>query len=446
MLLLPKQTKDDGQSTFLSLLCADCRYHFHVKTEKLYSRELDDETHPSHMLIPVCHKSGVDFQDRKTEYLDIMGYAQFICAAEDCFFTVEITVMPPKLTTQQVDMLKDDHRIMNNMRHARAEDPQRYMDVSDTWYSGTTIPTLAQYLDDRLQKPTGGILKVKKRNKRFKVSFGDDFDDLLRSLGFEDAVDDDGEECWYIREPEKSQDDAWIGSRRSHLEDTLEELRALMPQLNTTPAWAKLLDAFPGSLPRRETDLKTAKNILEEDLALLGCLPEFSPKWFSWAAILLARLCPSRRDEFLDAGIRCIQERSEDASMSIIIYKSQFDGMASLDPRVKAAFDFFGASLEDGEDFSRIMKKYDIMIEADSSLPFSAKAYSHLEIIGSYLGTDIPGSGDSSEAKSLMSDAKYVMSDSAACRLLNIETNYPADMIRDFAINAVRKYCSPFPG
>ncbi|KAI3325718.1 cysteine proteinase [Xylariaceae sp. AK1471] len=443
MLLLPKQAVKDKHTSFLSILCAECRYHFHVDAKKTYSRDLDDTKHPSHMLIPVRQWFPADYQDRKSEYFTDVGKAEFICAAEGCFYTVSISVVPPKLTAEQVAMLNDDNRILRNLQHAREEDPQRYIDVPDTWAAGTAVPTLAQYLEDRLAKSSGDVLRIKKRNKRFRVAFGKDFDDLLRSLGFEERTDDDGEECWYITEPTAlttlTINATVTHTRKAHLQDILEELRTLFPNSKTTPAWTELLEAFQGYLPRREVDLITANKISEDDLALLGCLRECSPRWFSWAATLLASLCPPRRDEYLDAGLRCIQERSEEASLSIIMYKSQFDQMASVDRQVQAAYEFFGASLEDGKDTNRILNKYRTIIEADPSDSFRAEAFQHLEVISNHLGADLLGDvarGDSLAVPTpSIGSSNRRMSIGSASRLLNVETGFTAEMIRDFAVN-----------
>ncbi|TGJ79643.1 hypothetical protein E0Z10_g9120 [Xylaria hypoxylon] len=412
LLLLPDQTFEDADQSFLSILCAEY-----------------NSKHPSHMLIPF----STDSKDRKH------GDAEFICAVEDCLYTVKISVMPPKLTTRQIAMLRDDDRILRNLQLARKEDPQRYLDIPDTWCAGSTVSTLARYIEDRLAKPSGDILKIKKRNKRFCVSFGNDFDDLLRSLGFEEKIDEEGEECWYITEaqPFLTGSPTPVNSRRAHLQDTLEELRTFLLGSNTTPAWAKLMDAFPGSLPRREADIITSSAISEDDLITLGCLKEFSPQWFSWSAILLATICPSRRDTFLDAGLRCIQERNEEASLSIIIYKSEFDQIPSVDPKVGVAFEFFGASLEDDED--RILSKYNDIVNDDIAGSFKYEASRHLKIIGNYLGADrlsdaVRGTSVTIASQSASSNSKR-MSIGSATRLLKVDAAYTAELIREFAAN-----------
>ncbi|RYC60041.1 hypothetical protein CHU98_g6166 [Xylaria longipes] len=435
MLLLPDQTYEAKDRSFLSILCADCRYHFYLEPYKSCTKDFDDTTHLSHMLIP-----------SPTDSLDGPGTTAFICAAEDCLYMVKVTVKPPKLTPTQIGMLQDDSRILRNLQLAQADDPQRYSDMTPLWAAGSTVPTLAKYIEDRLSKPHDDILKIKKRNKKFNVSFGRDFDDLLQSLGFEERSDEEDEECWYITPPELIPTglSTPVDSRRAHLQDILEELRTLLSGSNTTPAWEKLTDALPGSFPADEVVLPLGKMILEDDAVLLGCLRQFSPQWFSWAAILLADLCPSRRELFLDAGLRCIQERSEEASLSIIMYKSQFDQVPSVDAQVQSAFAFFGTSPEDGgKDTDRIVNKYRTMVEALESETFKGEAFRHLEIISNYLGADLLGDvarGDSLATRppSVISSNRR-MSIGSACRLLKIDGDYPANLIIEFAAVAEKK-------
>ncbi|KAI1820095.1 cysteine proteinase [Xylaria intraflava] len=434
MLLLPDQTYDKEDECFLSILCAECRYHFHVQIYKGHNGALDDSSHPGHMLLPVPQEFLGNHQGHTHKTDD----SQFICAVEDCFYMVKLSVMQPKLSIEQINKLQDDHRMLLNLQRARAEDPQRYQDVPDTWATGSTVPTLVKYIEDRLAKPAGHVLKIKKRNKKFRVAFGDDLNDLLRSLGFEERIDDEGEECWYITEPEAvpAGRPTPVHTRRAHIQDILEELRTLLP-LNNTLAWEKLTNTFSGYLPRRDIDPATTRGLSVADTTLLGCLREFSPQSFSWAAILLAGLCPSRRDEFLDAGIRCIQERSEEASLNIIMYRSKFDEIPFVDPQVQAAFEFFGASLKDSKDTDRILNKYRTMVEADTSNSFRSKASQHLEVISNHLGADLLGEvarGDSLATPSIRPGSRR-MSIASASRLLKVDSNYSADLIRDFAGN-----------
>ncbi|KAI1125239.1 cysteine proteinase [Nemania abortiva] len=436
MLLIPDQTSENTDESFLSILCADCRYHFHVKTYNARSRPLESTKHPSHMLIPLT----ADPQD----HAHGVGDAGFICAVEDCFYMVNISVVPPKLTTEQIGMLRDDKRILRNLQLARTEDPSRYADIPDTWSAGSAIPTLVRYIEDRLAKPSGEVLKIKKRNKRFRVTFGKDFDDLLPSLGFKEEIDEDGEECWYITEPEPSSAKlpTPVNTQRAHLQDTLEELKTLSSNSSTTPAWKNLMAAFPGYTPRNEADLVSIE-ISTEDIALLGCLRESPPPWFSWAAIVLAGLCPQRRDIFLDAGLRCIQQRSEEASLNIIMYKSKFDQMPAVDPKLQEAFDFFGVSAENAaKDPHHLLEKYRTLLDSDRGETAKSEGTEHFQTITNYIGTATPGDHSAIHPHPT-GLKKRRMSIGSASRLLNVDASFTAEMIRDFANNLIESVGRP---
>ncbi|KAI1360197.1 hypothetical protein F5Y08DRAFT_54704 [Xylaria arbuscula] len=427
MLLLRDQTYDTQDEAFLSLLCAESRYHFHVHTYKTGARSLNDE-HPTHMLIP-C----------PTDQRDRPGVArEFICASDDCLHMVKISVLPPIFHPWQIDLMRDEERVRRNLEEARKEDSIRYADFPAAWCSkSSTITTLAQYIEDRLKKPIEQVLKIKKRNKRFRVSFGTDLDGVLSLLGFEERLDEDNEECWYITEPNPI-DGSYtpVNTRRAFLQDALEELRSLLHAAPTTPAWSKLMTTFPGYTARPEVNHTAVKEITEEDLSAIGCLREFPPQWFSWAAIVLAGVCPSRRDAFLDTGLRCIGERNEDASMRIILYKSEFDHTHSSDPKVKAACDFFGIYPKSAEDSKLILNKVRNMLDVNASQAFRTEALQHLETIDSTFGFDL--SCEVARSDSLTTAASSArpnsrrMSIRSASRLLNVDASYTADMIREF--------------
>ncbi|KAI1812437.1 cysteine proteinase [Poronia punctata] len=434
MVDIPHQSHKNSEGSFLSILCAECRYHFHIKTHETHSRTLDNVEHPSHMLIqshtdPLGESKGCGSKHKK-----VLSTAHFICAVPKCYHTVSISVMPPKLTLQQIHLLNDNGRITRNLKQARTEEPQRFADIDQKWCSDSTIPTLVQYIHDRLQKRPDEVLRIKKRNRKFRVAFGNDFDDFLRSLGFEERIDDDGEECWYITAPEPDTQPFAPFTRRAHLQDTLEELRIFSPRLQTKPAWAGLMATFASALPSSQADLHSGAKIPEEDLALLGCLREFSPHWFSWAAILLASLCPKRRDELLDAGLRCIQGRSEEAALNIVVYKSNFDQKPTVNPEVQAAYDFFG---EGEKDTNRILDKYQAIVSSEADDSKKTEAYQHLLVLSAHLDKDLLI--DAARGVSLAEPPPPIhingrrMSINSASQLLNVETNFTAEMIRDFA-------------
>ncbi|CAJ2509246.1 Uu.00g142720.m01.CDS01 [Anthostomella pinea] len=457
------ERKDTG-ICFVSSVCTQCRYHFHVKNDTRHSRTFDKE-HPKHMLIACEQKTKDDLRRERTGYNEIIGYTRFICTADDCLSTVEVFLMPPKLSNDEVDMFKDPNRVLRNLQRARADDPDRYNDVGDG-YGADPALTILKYLTDALLRPHGsGPLRIKKRNKRFRVSFAEDFDPLLRQLGFQDR-EEEGEACWFITEPEEAQTPTPVRTLRARMQDTQEELKLLVEGQKTTPAWDPLLRAFQGDYNSIGADPVAYQQTKEPDLALLGCLIDYQPHLFSWAAILLAKICPRRRDEFLDAGLRCIQQRSEEASFDITVFRSQFDPSTSVDITVQIAYKFFDSSPNDGNSSDWILSKYYLITEADPSDDEKALALHHLEVISNNIGRDLvalvtkgsfgtavrpitQGSVDQPLTQGSFNNPleevpvqpafNRKMSIRSATKLLDIDANYSAEIIQDFAGNVGEK-------
>ncbi|KAI0007870.1 hypothetical protein F4779DRAFT_590067 [Xylariaceae sp. FL0662B] len=447
MLLIPTQSFQDQHTCFVSAVCRLCRHHFHVKSDSKHGREYGKD-HPKHMLISCNQKSTNDLRAERMGYNDTVGYAQFICAADNCLFNIEISIMRPKLAKSEIDMLLDDNRVFRNLQRARADDAARYSDVGDNYGAGSAV-ILLKYLTDALENTRDQHLRIKKRNKKFMVSISTDLDPLLRLLKFYEGEDvDTGEPCWFITTPEPQQNPTPIRTLRARMEDTAAELRIIVPTEATIPAWDKLLEVFQGDYPNTGSDPSHLAGISEKDLSVLGCLVDYPPNYFSWAAILLAKLCPNDRDRFLDAGIRCTQQRSEQASLDIIMFKSQFDQALPVDIAVQEAFAAFGASPTDGLTSSWFLNKYYEMARANRSDEFKAQAQQHLEAIGNYLGRDVVGEIDpkileDTSTVSLVQTANGAdgrrMSIASAARLLNVDAVFTAEMVRDFAANVDEK-------
>ncbi|KAI5920571.1 hypothetical protein F4810DRAFT_412395 [Camillea tinctor] len=448
MILVSPQTYKNEHVCFVSIVCGQCRYHFHVKNDMKYSRSFDKE-HPRHMLIPCDQKNKDHLRSERSGYNDTIGYARFICAADDCLFNIEISTMPPKISNNEVDMLTDNSRVFRNLQRARREDPERYSDVSDD-YGSAPAGTFLRYLTDALDRPTGeGPLKIKKRNKRFMVSFSTDFDPLLRLLGFQEKNDEADEQCWFITEPERAENPTPIRTLRARMQDTQEELKTLIMNAKTVPAWENLINVFQGDYDSIPYNLGL-KDISEDDLELLGCLIDYPPHWFSRAAVILSGLNPRRRDEYLDAALRCIQQRDSDALMHVTMYRSQFDSTTSTskDAQVEEAFRFFGSSPMAGMSTDWFVSKYIVITQADPSDAVKALAQQHLEVISNYFGKDLiseidRGGHDPLVAQALISSGQQAgnrrMSIGSATKLLKVDADFPAEMIREFVATADEK-------
>ncbi|KAI1769845.1 cysteine proteinase [Hypoxylon cercidicola] len=446
MLLMSSQSFSRDHISFVSTVCARCRYHFHVKGDFQHPLKYDDG-HRHHMLVPCGQKSADNLKKEQDGYNDTIGYARFICAIDGCLFNIQISVMPRRIEHEDVSKFGDKSRMKRNLSLARAQDPERYLDFHDV--QGLAVDgMLRKYLSDALRHTGERPLRINKRNKKFLVAFGSDFDPLLKSIGFYEGEDaESGEPCWYITTPEEQREPTPVRTLRARMEEALAELE-ILTRGTTAPAWEDLLKTFQGDYPNTPMAFNSIAAISETDVALLGCLSSYPPSFFSWAAISLAKLCPRDRDKYLDAGLRCIGDRSDDASTEIVVYKSQFDGTPSMDVRVQAAFTFFGASPTDGLAADWFLERYYEITKCKGTDEAKAQAQQHLEAIGNYLGRDIVNEinpriagnpGETGLVSSSPNGTGRRMSYSSAAKVLNIEPSYTPEIIRDFVEHLVQE-------
>ncbi|KAI1139237.1 cysteine proteinase [Hypoxylon sp. FL0543] len=439
MFKLQTQSFSMNSMMFLSVVCRHCHYHYHVKSDFRHPMPYN-EVHPHHMLVS-CQTGADGPMTEKAAYDDTMSNARYICIEDNCFFNIEISVVPSRIQPTDVAKLGDKDRTARNLALARAQDPDRYADFVDSPLP-VTDGMLRRYLSDALTKASDRpLLKINKRNKKFLVSMGNDFDDLLRFLGFFEGTDSEGgEPCWYIRYPEVEQNPTRVRTLRARMEDALVELDILANGI-IIPAWGDLLQAFQGDYPTISPNTSYVPSIKESDLAVLGCLATYPPKYFSWAAILLAKLRPRNRDMFLDAGLSCIADRSDDASTEIIMYKSQFDGAVPVDRGVQDAYAFFGCTPEDILTPEWFLNRYYELARSNSTDDFKAQAQQHLEVIGNCLGRDIVSdidprtledTGETGLMTSSPNGSGRRMSISSAAKFLHVEPKYTAEIIRGF--------------
>ncbi|KAI1762308.1 cysteine proteinase [Hypoxylon sp. FL1150] len=439
MLLIGSQSFKLDHLCFVSTVCARCRYHFHVKSDFQSARKYSDD-HRRHMLIPCCQKSASDLKKEQTGFNDTISYARFICGTDGCLFNIEISVMPRRIGQVEVNKFGDKNRMKHNLDLARVQDPERYSDLHDV-HGLSVNGMLHKYLSDALRNTNDRPLRINKRNKKFLVAIGSDFNDFLNSIGFYEGEDAESDEpCWFISTLEEQQNPTRVQTLRARMEETISELE-ILNRGTTAPAWDDLLHAFQGDYPNTPMEFSSIALITEADVALLGCLSSYPPLYFSWAAISLAKLCPQDREKYLDAGLRCIRNRSDDASTEIVVYKSQFDESPSTDEKIQEAFNFFGASPSDNLPSAWFLEMYYEKRRLDHTDEAKATFQQHLKAIGRYFDEDLISeinpelAGETRETGLMSSSPKGSgrrMSVPSAERFLNIEPNYTPEIIRGF--------------
>ncbi|KAH7029123.1 uncharacterized protein B0I36DRAFT_363709 [Microdochium trichocladiopsis] len=435
--LIGTQTYEDSHANFVSTVCGLCRHHFHFSSNGPSSlvRRLGQD-HPQHMLLAYEQQSPNDFAEDRSRNKHDYTYAaaRFICCDQDCHFSIEIRASSPRITDRDVDLFQDVGRVRENLARAREDDPDRYADV-EADYGTQAASTMLVYLSDHLaRKPDAGPLKIKKRNKRFMVSFSTDFDPLLRSLGWEEREDPEGEACWFLPQPTPPHEPTLTRTLQAHYEDARAELILLFTTTRPTPAWEQVLRVLQGHYDPYRSAPSLLNQIEEDDLDLLGCLRDYGPTVFSWAAILLANIDPRRRQNFTQAALRCIKDRSEIARDAIVIFDSSYDAGST-----NASFEYFATTPSARNDAQYFIDQYKTIIGQNPTDDEKAKALQHLQIIEGETKLQIISQMEPDmlmfEGSAFPNNTSGVYSVKAAEQLLGIEAAWPADLIRGFVHN-----------
>ena len=311
--ILPRQSKSASQDGHLiSCVCASCRYHFHIRSDADSSRSITS-THREemHMFVPGDEIVDVDGDGIQKKTITLT------CIVDDCDCNIEVSMLPPVITDEYVQKFNDAMRVKQNLRAARQEYPDRY-NRPDEAYAQDVIPTFLQYLRDTMDPAPekSPPAKIKTRNKMFIACFGEDFDGFLRSLNFEKLVLED-DDVWMFPKLESAEAVTPIGSLRAKWEDVEAELLLLARRFaELKAAWNDLQRIFSGTYKALNRNM--LPHIPEEALQLLGCLEDYRPTVFSWAAMLLGDKCSQRRSDFLAAAQSCGLDRAKSASKTWI--------------------------------------------------------------------------------------------------------------------------------
>ena len=193
----------------------------------------------------------LNFRDREREYC-------FECTAPNCRAALRISLSPPRLTSGQISLLTDPHRLRSRYDAATAADPSRTFEEPN---SALVLHRLRTYLRDGLDT-TSPRSQFPKKNRAFMVTFGEDCDKFLRLLGFSDAVDTEEDPGWRIPRPPPKSDTFDQTSHRAFLEDVMEELAMLILNKPTSEKQSIKSFMYQPVSARRE---------LERALGMLDC-------------------------------------------------------------------------------------------------------------------------------------------------------------------------------
>ncbi|KAH8668722.1 hypothetical protein BX600DRAFT_435245 [Xylariales sp. PMI_506] len=439
--LIPEQS---GRSEalgveYVSCICGGCRERFHI-TLTAGSTVPFQKTHPQgmHMFALDTRYGRAEMKHSQQGNDHVLERVFLICPIQDCCCRLMIEVLPPRLSDREVDDLLDRSRVRRNFADALSREPQRFAGLPED-YGQDVIPTFLRFINDGLDTgPDEAPRKIKQHNKKFAVSFKDDFDDLLRNLGLTDHAVEDGK-AWVFPVLETVGDGVTpFGSKRAKWEDVRAELRIVgsySPSAVThlQNAWTDLRRVLCTEYKPMPYGLARS----EEDLSLLASLDDYKPAVFVWAAQFFSGHCPRRREEFLAAAERCVGN-DEEAILDLTMYRSAFD--ANTSEQVSAAFEYFSTSANENTDPDYFLGKYYELVQADRTSASRSRALQNLEIVGRYIGVDIVSNIDPAIVESLgatdtTSDGRMNLEQAARFLGPDVEPDWTAEFIEPYVNN-----------
>ncbi|KIW00916.1 hypothetical protein, variant 2 [Verruconis gallopava] len=266
-----------GETYRLACFCQHCFSHVDIQIQHT-SQPCPKQDYPLH------HFTNFFRDDEHNEWY------QARCSG--CAAQLRIDYRWPRLRPADIELLTSPEKLQQRLEAAKASDPDR----------GHTKPAapievldaMSSYLRDSFD--SSDEKKIPKLNRRFVTSFGQDCNSLLASMGFKDIGD-------FYMLPRPEPEDPWAWSLRKQLEDTQEELWALMRQLKEQDPRLELekLKGYNGKMEPFDEDAqvllstfeyeksKTTRRAptltLEEQswYAGLGALGDFSDELISFA-------------------------------------------------------------------------------------------------------------------------------------------------------------------
>ncbi|KAK8088313.1 hypothetical protein PG997_003274 [Apiospora hydei] len=317
----------DLDTSIISCVCANCRKHFHViyRNDRA-SEENFGKIHRNgiHVFILYQRKDRNDFRlENQHRHSFPVGETKFVCAVDGCYCSVDVIALNHVLSNSDLDNLQDLNRGRRNLAAARREDPDRFLSTANS-FGDNSLEVFLKYVRDGLESEVGQR-RIRKRNKKFMVCFGSDFDPLFRSLRFQETSDlnpetGELEESWLFPEMDQATPITRSDTLRAKWEDAGAELRASLQRRNLAfegplleQAWHQLAKRIRVQYHAVTIPMGQPKDD-EKPYDLLGCWADYTAELFAGVAVLLAEKCPSRATEFYEAARSIINKRSFDGT------------------------------------------------------------------------------------------------------------------------------------
>ncbi|KAK8050291.1 hypothetical protein PG994_012021 [Apiospora phragmitis] len=317
----------DLDTSIISCVCANCRKHFHVTYRNdRASEERFASIHRNgiHVFVLYQRKDRNDFRlENQHKHSFPVGETKFVCAVDGCYCSLDVVALNHVLSNTDLDNLQDLNRARRNLAAARREDPDRFQDAPNQ-FGDNALEVFLKYVRDGLESAVGQR-RIRKRNKKFMVCFGSDFDPLFRSLRFIETSDlnaetGESEESWLFPEMEQATPITGFDTLRAKWEDASAELRASLQNRRVPFEGPPLQQAWNQLAARIRVHYEAVMIPIgqpkddDKPYDLLGCWTDYRAELFAGVAVLLAQKCPSRATEFYTAARRIINQRSWDGT------------------------------------------------------------------------------------------------------------------------------------
>ncbi|KAG6130383.1 hypothetical protein E4U38_004501 [Claviceps purpurea] len=233
-------------SRVLSTICLDCHFHFVFKMgwdsahgdslchPSQASWPLQDHQFPWHHLVWVGSGSDPDIGKDSTKYHPLLARENFVCSAPPCTFQLTLEVSEPRMHQSWIELLLDRETIVQQLRVAREQEPERYEGVVTGDWADQAPLNLNTYLKNLLECSPEDTRTISKRNRRFQVLFGPRCYDIFRELHFTEKIEtragvDEGSFTPSPPPPPGGPSGSTeIGTFRSYLEDIRSEVQCLI--------------------------------------------------------------------------------------------------------------------------------------------------------------------------------------------------------------------------
>ncbi|KAF5002661.1 hypothetical protein FGRMN_199 [Fusarium graminum] len=311
---------------------------------------------PWHHLVWAKSASDAEISAERTKYYPLVACETFRCSGDPCSFEILLEISEPRMPPWWIDLLLDKNAILDSLRIAKEQDPDRYAAASEEWATQAPL-NLNTYLKNLLEATSQeNARSISKRNKRFFVLFGPRCFRIFRELEFKETISmgEDGVDGGSFTPPVPSDSDAPsgttdLGTYRAFIEDVRAEIQCIIhsrgepADLCTPSLHADLGCSEVPNLNEVFVDLERYK--------LMGVLPNQPKEIIVNAYHRQWELLPTKKRELLRALMDIANDLNDEqlteyAMIQSSIYESQVPVQSNTNPEdselITQALLFFG--------------------------------------------------------------------------------------------------------